>query len=128
MEKKCENCFYYRSFLGTEYCSLDVGKKFWEERKKKYELMCDRYLSKRASFEEQIEYVKKQNATAVKIDNWEEKEEEEEFWGDYSPSEIYRMKQEKKISIANRSEFINKYNSLNPTYPKSKKAPSSKKE
>lgn len=121
MKKKCENCYYYHTFLGAEYCSLDVGKKFWEERLKKYEIMCDRFILKNASHQEQMEYLRKQHEKQVKFDLWEEEEEEDDdpyMRSELSKSEISRLKRERKISIVKRKKFIDKYPILNPSPPK----------
>ncbi len=46
MKKKCKNCAYYRrSLLGIEYCVVDVQKVWLEKRRKRHEIMCDRFIS-----------------------------------------------------------------------------------
>lgn len=70
MDKKCENCYWYRQLLGGEYCSLDAQLR--EDKRKKYEIMCNRFISKNASFGEQVNYVKKHRRKDIKLQIWDE--------------------------------------------------------
>ncbi|MFX1525838.1 MAG: hypothetical protein ACFFCC_20200 [Promethearchaeota archaeon] len=123
MKKKCDNCAHYHHFLGAEYCLFDKDTDFWEIRRKDYELMCDRFISKNSSFEEEMEYLKKRRSNSVKIELWkepteEEKEEEElGLCAGLSKSDIYEARESQKARIAIDSEFIKKYPVLNPDYP-----------
>ncbi|MHA2179979.1 MAG: hypothetical protein ACXAAH_01000 [Promethearchaeota archaeon] len=120
MEKKCENCYCYKNFLGAEYCLFDVQTAWWEEQRKKLEFVCDRFLSKNASFEEQCKYLRNQHEKHKILDIWEDPSEEDEISVHlgFSLSEIYRMKKEREKGIVNRNEFISKYPILNPSSSK----------
>jgi hypothetical protein len=122
--KRCEKCVYFKKYLGAEYCSLDIGKHHvgkghWEESLIKYETFCDRFLSKFASWKEELEYLKKQHDMEEIVELWEEDwDDDRGYWDDSSPAERLRMKHYNKKSIASRAKFINKYPVLNPYHPK----------
>lgn len=102
------------------FVHLMLGTSGGGERDKKHEMICDRFLPKNASFEEQMKYLRDQHEKEVRLDLWEEKEEEDDdlYMGlGLSKSEIFRLKRERKISIASRKEFIDKFPILNPSPP-----------
>ncbi|MFX0105583.1 MAG: hypothetical protein ACFE75_08840 [Candidatus Hodarchaeota archaeon] len=118
MEKKCENCISFRKLFGTEYCAYyDTPKNFWEGRKYKDEMICDKYFPKKASFEEQMKYIKKQREKQIKLDIWDDEEEDEYMTALSTPSERFRIKQEMKRGMAYKNKFIGKYPELNPSPP-----------
>ena len=109
--------------VGTKYYLFDARTKDWDERRKQYEIMCDQFLSKNASFEEHIEFLKKHHAKNIKVVLWDDKDEEEyneykiyKSMG-YFPSEIYSLMQEWKRTIKKNKKFIDKYPILNATPP-----------
>ena len=120
IEKSCKTCKWYKTLFGAEYCARDI-KLEWEAPKEhnKYEMICDRYLSKKASCEEQVQYLRNHYEKQIEVEEWNNEEEEvDEFMREKcSPYEIFKIKQYIKKSIAKRSKFIDKYPALNPSPP-----------
>ena len=123
MEKKCSNCYRFRKLFGAEYCTYyDTPKNFWEGRKNRNEIICNYYLPKNASFEEQMKYLIKHREKQVELEIWDDNEEEDEKLTALStPSERFRIKQERKKGMIYKNKFISKYPVLNPTPPSKRK-------